>query len=99
MARRGRKRAIKLNFRTDTAKSVLSVLFILAGGLSFVSFLAPSYSLNARIQDVIRGLFGVSAILLGPIFVILGLVGVVVYLAALFMPWSIHKPPDASPNS
>src|SRR3990172_8676381 len=71
MARRGRKRRVKLNVRQDTVKSVLSIGLILLGGLILVSFIAPGYSVNAKIKEVVVDLFGYSAILL-PIVLILG---------------------------
>lgn len=73
MAKRGRKRKHKIKIKADTAKSVLSVCLLFAGGLVLISFIAPGYTVNSTIQNVIRGFFGFPSILLAPILIIWGL--------------------------
>ncbi|MFZ5424517.1 MAG: DNA translocase FtsK 4TM domain-containing protein [Patescibacteria group bacterium] len=74
MARRGRKKAIKLKMKPDTAKSILSIILIVTGGLVLVSFITPDYAINSVIQKGIRGLFGITSIFLTPVLIVWGLI-------------------------
>ncbi len=57
---RGRKKKAKLNLniKQDTAKSLAAVILVLLSGLFFISFIVPNYTLNAKIQSLLRGTFG-----------------------------------------
>jgi DNA segregation ATPase FtsK/SpoIIIE, S-DNA-T family len=72
---RGRKKKFKLSriIPADTLKSLVAVMFLLVSGLSLISFFAGDYFLNAKIQIVLKGLFGGAAILTPFVFFILGL--------------------------
>jgi S-DNA-T family DNA segregation ATPase FtsK/SpoIIIE len=72
---RGRKKKFRLDFniKTETIRSILALLLVLLAILSFISFFAPDYSLNSRIQGVLRGLFGFPSILMVFILAISGL--------------------------
>lgn len=73
MARRGRKKKVKLQVKQDTLKSAVSVAMLIAAGLILISFFAPDYSINSKIQKIVRGLFGFPSILLPLILIISGL--------------------------
>ena len=75
MAKRGRKKKFRLNFnvRKETLISVFSLTLVLLALLSLVSFIAPSYSINSKIQHVLRVGFGYASLLV-PVF--MGLFGV-----------------------
>jgi len=72
---RGRKKKLKLkvNVKTGTLKSVFAVIFILIGIISFVSFLAPNYSVNEKIQEFLKGMLGISTFLVSFLFVFIGI--------------------------
>src|SRR5689334_4752309 len=57
---RGRKKKFKLKFdiKLEAVKSVAVVVLFLGWLISFVSFFAPDYSLNSKIQHFWRGWFG-----------------------------------------
>ncbi len=71
MAKRGRKPKNKINVNPATFKSVVSVFLVMLAVLVLISFFAPDYSLNEKIQSLIRGLFGWSAVFI-PFILILG---------------------------
>ncbi len=62
---RGRKKKIKLslNIKPETSKTIAALMLILFGVLSLVSFIAPDYTLNEKIQVLWRTLFGNVAIM------------------------------------
>jgi S-DNA-T family DNA segregation ATPase FtsK/SpoIIIE len=64
MSRRGRHKKFKfrLNLRPDITRSIVSIIFITVAIVGLVSFFAPSYSVNAKIQGFLKLLFGRSAI-------------------------------------
>jgi len=67
---RGRRRKFKLRFdiRPDVTRSIISIVFIAVAIISLVSFFAPNYTLNSKIQEILRVGFGNAAILLPFIF-------------------------------
>jgi len=77
MPRRGRKKKFKLNLKLDVnpdvIKSVMAISFILAGALSLLSFIAPDYSINEKIQHGLRLYLGYASILLPFISILLGI--------------------------
>lgn len=73
MARRGRKRKLKLNVKQDTLKSAVSFALIVVAVLIFISFFAPNYEINRKVKSFVVGLFGLSALLLPFILAIGGL--------------------------
>ncbi len=73
MARRGRKRKIKLKVRRDTIQSTLSIVLLLAAGVIVISFFAPNYAINERVKETVVDLFGSSAVILPLILVVGGL--------------------------
>ena len=73
MAKRGRKRKIKLNIKSDILKSILSVTLLAGAGISLVSFFVPNYVVNAKIQYYLRLYFGYSSFIIPLIFLIWGL--------------------------
>lgn len=74
--KRGRKKKFKINFnvRPETIRSTISMLFILFAGIILISFVASGYTLNAKIQLLIRTGFGYAFFLLIPILLITGLI-------------------------
>lgn len=74
MARRGRKRKLKLDISPETLRSVFSVVLILLGGLTLISFFAPNYSINSRIHSIAVSGFGFPSILLPWVLMLGGLV-------------------------
>ena len=72
---RGRKPKLKfnLNIKPDAAKSIFAIVLLLTAGLSLVSFFAKDYAVNAKIQELLRSLFGFAAILLPFILLLSGL--------------------------
>lgn len=71
---RGRKKKVKLdvNIKPATIKSVVALVLILTGLLCLISFFAPDYSFNQKLQGVLLGLFGLPSIIVP---FLLGLVG------------------------
>lgn len=69
MAKRGRKKKFKLDFNVsrETWLSILALLLILLAFISLVSFIAPDYSINSKVQYLLRGSFGYASFL-SPIF-------------------------------
>jgi len=63
---RGRKKKMKIDFnlKPETLRSIFAIVCILFSVLSLISFFASDYSLNAKIQHVLRGTFGVASILI-----------------------------------
>lgn len=72
---RGRKPKLKfsLNMKPDTAKSVFALVFILSAGVSFISFFAGDYLINSKIQNILKGSFGFSSIIVPVILLLFGL--------------------------
>ncbi|MFH1898963.1 MAG: DNA translocase FtsK 4TM domain-containing protein [Patescibacteria group bacterium] len=64
MSRRGRRRKFKIrcNLRPDITRSIISIVFITAAIIGLVSFFAPSYPANARIQGFLKLVFGKAAL-------------------------------------
>ncbi|OGC57483.1 hypothetical protein A3H26_01300 [candidate division WWE3 bacterium RIFCSPLOWO2_12_FULL_36_10] len=73
MAKRGRKRKIKLNIRSDILKSILSVVLLAGAGISLVSFFVPNYVLNAKIQHYLKLYFGYASLVIPAILLVWGL--------------------------
>lgn len=67
---RGRRRKfrIKLNIKPDTVRSIVSLIFLAISIISLISFFAPSYTVNAKIQHFLRMYFGRPSILIPLIF-------------------------------
>jgi len=63
---RGRRKKfkIRLNIKPDTVRSILSLFFLAVSIVFLVSFFAPSYTINAKIQHFLRLYFGRPSILL-----------------------------------
>ena len=72
-SRRGRKRKIKLKISPASVTSMLSILLLLAGGLSIISFFTPGHSLNGRLLDMLKGTFGWAAFIAPLIMIVWGL--------------------------
>ncbi|RJR27479.1 DNA translocase FtsK [candidate division WWE3 bacterium] len=72
---RGRKKKFKLslNIKPETSKTIAALLLILFGVLTLVSFIAPDYSLNEKIQVLWKSLFGVTAIFVPFLLILLAL--------------------------
>lgn len=75
MAKRGRKRKFKLrlNVKNGTLKSITSVVLVLGGIVGFISFLFPDYSVNEKIQEILRKLFGMPSIFVPLLMIVSGL--------------------------
>ena len=73
MARRGRKRKIKLKLKKDSLRSVLTVILLLSAGVSLVSFFLKDYPVNETIQEYFSEFFGNSAIFIPFILLMWGL--------------------------
>ena len=63
---RGRRRKFKIRFnvRPDTVRSIISVIFVSVSLITLISFFAPSYTLNSKIQHFLRLYFGRPSILI-----------------------------------
>ncbi|MEZ6255621.1 MAG: DNA translocase FtsK 4TM domain-containing protein [Patescibacteria group bacterium] len=72
-SRRGRKKKVKLKLSPSSLTSILSTILMATACVILISYFAPNQSVNERIQEVIRGTFGGSAILLPFILGIWGL--------------------------
>ncbi len=72
---RGRKKKFRFNFniKPETLRSIFSLLLILLSLISLLSFFLPEYSVNAKIQQILRGLFGFPSFLFP---FVLGLLGI-----------------------
>ena len=72
---RGRKKKFKLNFsvKPETTRTLVALGLILFALLSLLSFFAPDYEINSKVQDMIKSLFGGAAILLPFLIGIFGL--------------------------
>lgn len=66
MSRRGRRKKFKIraNLRPDVTRSLISIVFIAAAIIGLISFFAPDYPANAKIQGFLKLVFGKSAILI-----------------------------------
>ncbi len=74
MGRRRKKRPLKLQFEREAILSALAALFLLAAGLTLVSFFAQAAAVNFLIQNTLNRIFGWGVILIP---LILGLAGLV----------------------
>lgn len=74
MPRRGRKKKFKfkINISTETIRTVLGLIVMLAAFIALVSFFAPDYVLNSKFQNVLRGTFGLPSILLPFLLLLIG---------------------------
>ncbi|MBN1162231.1 DNA translocase FtsK 4TM domain-containing protein [Patescibacteria group bacterium] len=74
MAKRGRKKKfkLKLNIRPETVRSILALVFLMSAVLSLISFFAPNYTINSKIQAALKGVFGMGAYLMP---ILLGVIG------------------------
>lgn len=63
---RGRRRKFKIGFnvKPETVRSIISIIFLGSAFLILISFFAPSYSLNAKIQQFLRLYFGRPSIII-----------------------------------
>lgn len=75
MAKRGRKKKFKINFNVsrETLRSIVAVLLLLLSVVSLISFLAPNYLLNEKIQLVFKLGFGWGSIVIPFITALTGL--------------------------
>ncbi|OGC46352.1 hypothetical protein A2V49_03595, partial [candidate division WWE3 bacterium RBG_19FT_COMBO_34_6] len=75
MGKRGRKRKFKLSFNlsSEALRSILAVVLILAGFMVIVSFIAPDFPVNSKIQLLLRKVFGLSSVITPFILIISGL--------------------------
>ena len=71
MARRGRKRKVKLNVKKDTLQSGVTILLLVLAALILDSLFAPGYSINAKVNKIVTDLFGYASILV-PVILALG---------------------------
>lgn len=85
---RGRKKKFKLKFNVsaEVVRSVFAVAFIALGGLSLISFFAPGYALNSKIQQILKVGFGYPSIVFPFVIGILGL------LLMSSVKWKIREP-------
>ena len=67
---RGRKKKFKLkiNVKPDTVRSIVSLFFTALFLVTLISFFAPDYEINSRIQHFLKLYFGKSSILVPFIF-------------------------------
>ena len=75
MAKRGRKKKFKLSFNIspETLRSVVAVALVLFSALALISFVAPDYFINSKIQLVFKKSFGHGSFLIPFITFITGL--------------------------
>ncbi len=75
MAKRGRKKKFKVSFNVNpgTLRSIMAVGLLLFSVLALISFAAPDYFINAKIQLILRKAFGHSSIVFPLITAISGL--------------------------
>jgi DNA segregation ATPase FtsK/SpoIIIE, S-DNA-T family len=73
--KRGRKKKFKLKFniRTETIRSTAAIILLALSGVILISFIFRGYSVNSTIQEYLRLGFGLTHLLLVPIFFISGL--------------------------
>ena len=64
MSKRGRKKKLKLNIKSETLKSVSAVFLILFGALCLWSLIAPSYKLTSVFYFYQKLLFGLGSYIL-----------------------------------
>src|SRR3989344_8930899 len=85
---RGRKRKFKLSFNIspDAVRSVFAVAFIVLACLSLISFFAPGYALNFKIQQILKVGFGYPSIIFPFVAGMLGL------LLMNSIKWKIREP-------
>ena len=63
---RGRRKKFKLRFnvKPDTVRSIISIVFLALCFIGLVSFFAPSYSINSKIQHFLKSYFGQASVLI-----------------------------------
>lgn len=73
---RGRRKKFKIRFnvRPDTTRSIISILFLSVSLVTLISFFAPSYAVNSKIQHFLRLYFGRPSIIVPIILGSLGLI-------------------------
>ncbi|NBO17434.1 MAG: hypothetical protein EBV07_00870 [Proteobacteria bacterium] len=81
MSKRGRKRKLKLNIKSETLKSVFAVFLLLFGSLCLWSLIAPSYKLTNVFYTNIKFFLGLG----GYIF------PVALIFTGILMLWPIDK--------
>lgn len=64
MSKRGRRKKLKLNIKSETLKSIGALMLILVGLLILWSFIAPSYNLTSLIFQNLKKFFGYSMYIL-----------------------------------
>ncbi len=76
MAKRGRKKKFKVSFNIspETSRSIIAVLLLLFSILAIISFIAPHYFLNEKIQLVFRKTLGYASFGLPLLTGVIGLV-------------------------
>lgn len=70
---RRRKFKLRFNVKPDTMRSIISLVFLALCLVSLISFFAPSYSINEKIQHFLKLYFGRPATLIPFIFGSFGL--------------------------
>lgn len=83
MARRGRKPKHTLKISSDSTKSLFALVLLALAGLLLVSFFARGYTINDKLQQVVRGLFGYASIIIPFIIALRGLL----YVRTLKLPF------------
>lgn len=85
---RGRKRKFKLHFNIspDAIRSVFAIALIALACLSLISFFAPEYALNSKIQQILKISFGYPSIIFPFVVGMLGL------LLMNSIKWKIREP-------
>ena len=61
MSKRGRKKKLKFNIKSETLKSVSAVFLILFGSLCTWSLIAPSYNLTSVFDKYLKLLLGIGS--------------------------------------
>lgn len=63
---RGRKKKFKLdlNVKPETIRSIIALVLLLFAVIGLISFFAPDYSVNAKVQRLMKTNFGYTSILL-----------------------------------
>jgi len=72
--RRGRRKSLKLKLNKQSSYSISSIILLVSGGITFVSFFAQAASVNSILQDLINRFFGFGAVFVPFILVLAGLV-------------------------
>lgn len=70
---RGRKRKIKVNIKPQVYKSIAALGSILISLMIIISFIFPEYTVNTKVNLILKSLFGWAAFGIPVIFLLMGL--------------------------